>query len=774
MASNKIKGLTVEINGDTTKLGKALESVNKKSRDLSGELGQINRMLKLDPGNTELLAQKQKVLADAVKNTKSKLDTLREAEKQVQEQFKRGEVSEAQVRELQREIVATTRKLGQYENAAKQATGAVKDLGDATEKTAQDVEEVNTSLADFAGNGLKGVIGMATAAVTSLVAMTESTRDYRTEMGKLNTAFTDNGHSGEAATAAYKELQGVLGETDQAVEAANHLAKLTDNEKDLKTWTGDILPGVFATFGDSLPIEGLTEAANETAKVAKVTGPLADALAWAGVNTAALDESLAKCNTEQERQALITETLSGLYGEASAKYKETNKDVIEANKANEELTASMAKMGEEIEPLLTEIKTMGAELLVELIPAVRWIIDNLPAVGIAAAGVAAAITVFRIAAFQAKLAAEGMTIAQWALNVAMNANPIGLIILGITALVTAIVLLWKNVDGFREFWTKAWAKIKEVFAVCVDWVKENWQAMLLFLINPLAGIFKYCYDHFDGFRKFIDTTLTKVGNLFKKLPGKIWNGITGAISKVTTWGVNMKNAAQKAATNMINKATSTLKALPGKVYSAISGAVSKVVTWGTNMVSKAKSAMGKVVSTASSTLKELPGKVASVGGDLVSGLWKGVKDKLSWLKGKLKGFTKSVLGSIKDFFGVKSPSTETAWIGDMLDQGLAKGVLDNAADPVKAMRTVTNGVLGAAEEAEGLSIERGVRQAGAQAVGINALAGADVLAKLDSILSAIERGQVLTIDGTALVGSTATKYDAKLGQRRALAARGAL
>lgn len=774
MASNKIKGLTVEINGDTTQLGKALESVNKKSRDLSAELGQINRQLKLDPGNTELLAQKQKVLAEAVANTRSKLDTLREAEKQVQEQFKRGEVSEAQVRELQREIVATTRKLDQYESAAKQATGATKDLGDASERTAQDVEEANNSMADFASNGLKGVVGAVTAAATALVAMTESTRDYRVEMGKLDTAFTTNGHSSAAATTAYKELQGVLGETDQAVETANHLAKLTDNEKDLATWTGDILPGVFATFGDSLPIEGLTEAANETAKVGKVTGPLADALNWAGVNEDAFNESLAKCTTEQERQALITETLNDLYGEASAKYKETNADVIAANKANEEMTASMAAMGEELEPLLTEIKLMGAELLVELIPAVRWVIDNLPAVGVAAAGVAAAITAFRIAAFQAKLAAEGMTIAQWALNVAMNANPVGLIILGITALVTAIVLLWNNVDGFREFWTNAWTKIKEVFAVVVDWVKENWLAMLLFLVNPLAGIFKYCYDNFDGFRKFVDTTLTKVGNLFKTLPTKIWNGITGAISKVTTWGNNMRNAAQTAATNTINKVTSTLKAMPGKVSSAISGAVSKVVSWGTSMRDKAKAAMTKVVNAVTSTLEGIKSKVESIGGDLVTGLWNGVKNKLSWLKSKLKGFTTSVLDSIKGFFGVHSPSTETAWIGDMLDQGLAKGVLDNAADPVKAMRTVSKGVLGAAEEANGLSIERSVRQAGAQAVSVNTLAGADVLAKLDGILSAIERGQVLTIDGTALVGSTLTTYDAKLGQRRALAARGAL
>ena len=99
MASN-IRGITVEIGGDTTKLGKALEDVNKRSKDLSSELGQVNKLLKLDPGNVELLAQKQKILSEAIETTSKKLDTLKQAEKQVQEQFKRGEVSEEQVRAL--------------------------------------------------------------------------------------------------------------------------------------------------------------------------------------------------------------------------------------------------------------------------------------------------------------------------------------------------------------------------------------------------------------------------------------------------------------------------------------------------------------------------------------------------------------------------------------------------------------------------------------------------------------------------------------------------
>lgn len=264
MAGN-IKGLTVEIGGETSGLKDALKSVDKQSRSLSGELREVNRLLKFDPGNADLLAQKQDILSGAVENTSKKLEILKQAEQQVQAQFQRGEVSVEQVRKLQRQIVDTEQKLNAYKNAAKETAEAIDDLGKKSGKTAQETADLKNKLADVAVAGMKGIVGAVGAAATALTAAAESTREYRTDMGKLDTAFTDNGFSSQAATGAYRELVGVLGEMDQSVEAANHLAKLTDNEKDLATWTGDILPGVFATFGDSLPIEGLTEAANETA-----------------------------------------------------------------------------------------------------------------------------------------------------------------------------------------------------------------------------------------------------------------------------------------------------------------------------------------------------------------------------------------------------------------------------------------------------------------------------------------------------------------------------
>ena len=789
-----IKGLTVEIGGDTTKLGKALESVNGKAKSLSSELGQVNRLLKLDPGNADLLAQKQEILAEAISNTRDKLDKLKTAEAQVQAQFERGEVSADQVRALQREIVATEQKLGQYERAAQETADAIEQLGSASDDvrdetrnaadgvddfadSARDADDASSGLNDTLGKvantGFKVVGAAVGAAITALTAAAESTRDYRMEMGKLDTAYTQNGFSSEAATGAYKELVGILGEYDQSVEAANHLAKLTENEKDLATWTGDILPGVFATFGDSLPIEGLTEAANETAKVGQVTGPLADALNWAGVSEDAFNESLAECTSEQERQALITETLAGLYGEASAAYKETNADVIAANQANDAWTQSLAGVGAAVEPLITSVKNMGASILSGVTPAITWLLNNLPIVGTVLAGLTAALIAFKVSALGGIAAAAAPAIAAIkGLFAAMLANPIGLIIVAITALVAGFMYLWKNCEGFREFWINLWSKIKSSALAAVDGLKALPGKIEASIRDGITRVQEWGHEMVSRFKTAATNMLNNTINTLKNIPAKVESAISGALQNVTTWGANMVSKAKTAASNMLTNVASTLQALPGRVADAISGAITKVATWGTNMASKAKPGMSDVVSTVVSTLSSLPGKVLSVGSDLVTGLWNGINNKLAWLKNKISSFTSSVLNSIKAFFGVNSPSKETAWIGEMLDEGLAEGMLDHMNNPVKAMQRVSGGVLDAANDINGLTLGRQLQTTFSGSAAPTT--GDSVLDKLDRILDAIERGQVLTIDGDQLVGATADRYDRRLGQQRALAARGAV
>lgn len=508
MASKALKGLTIKIGGDTSELLDSLKDVEKRGKDLSGELGQINKLLKLDPKNTELVAQKQKVLADAISNTGKKLDTLKEAEKQAQKQFERGEISEEQYRALQREIIATESKLDKYTQALKETAEAQEKLADSADDAGKELDEqadktreadrasedLDDSTSGLAAGGLAALTAAATAAVASIVALAEESREYRTEMAKLDTAFTDAGYSAQAATKTYEALQSIIGETDQAVEASNMLAKLCDTEENLAEWT-DILTGVYGTFGASLPIEGLAEAANETKRVGQVTGPLADALNWAakegetfGVtlkkNTKANEEwnkkvkeaasaedyfnlALEECSNEQERQQLITKTLTKLYGSAAEQYKKTNKEIIRSNEATEKWNKATAKIGKAVDPVVTDIKEMGVTLLEyasdplediagfiqkKVLPAIektgKWVKNNWPTIKGALIGVAAGMVAYKVATIATTVVQKGLTgaiksttAAQKALNLVQNATPLGLVataIVGVTVAMAAM------------------------------------------------------------------------------------------------------------------------------------------------------------------------------------------------------------------------------------------------------------------------------------------------------------------------------------------------
>lgn len=259
--------------------------------------------------------------------------------------------------------------------AKKSVADAFKKIQDGAKKAAEVIKNGLTKAIDVAK---KALVGMGAA----LVAVTKGTEAYREDQAKLVTAFETAGSSAKEAKSVYLDLYKTIGEDDRAVEAANHIAQLTTNQKEMAEWT-NICQGVFATFGDSLPIEGLTEAANETAKVGKVTGVLADALNWAGVNEDAFNEKLAACNTEAEREALIRTTLNGLYDEASKKFAENNEAIIKQREEQAKLQENLAKVGEALSPLMTLFTQFANEALALVLPYIEdlaeWLIPKLQA-----------------------------------------------------------------------------------------------------------------------------------------------------------------------------------------------------------------------------------------------------------------------------------------------------------------------------------------------------------------------------------------------------------
>lgn len=228
------------------------------------------------------------------------------------------------------------------------------------------------------GMGKAAAVGAAAAVAaigaitTALVALGNNTKQYREEQAKLNTAFAAAGSTTEQAAQTYNNLFRFLGDSSKATEAAGHLAKLTTEEKALAEWT-TALQGVYATFGDSLPIESLTEAANESARVGTVTGSLADALNWAGVSEDAFNAQLAATTSLQEREALIRGTLNGLYSDAALLYEKNNADIIAQNEAQARLNATTGQLGKTVTPLLTALINLSNVLLTALGPAITFI-----------------------------------------------------------------------------------------------------------------------------------------------------------------------------------------------------------------------------------------------------------------------------------------------------------------------------------------------------------------------------------------------------------------
>ena len=267
-------------------------------------------------------------------------------------------------------------------DSVEDVTDGLDDAGEAAEDIADGAKEADKAIdkcSDSAGgltSALKGALGVVAGLATGFLATAEIGQEFTEDMGKLEAGFLSAGHTAETAQASYEGMVGILGETDQSVEAVNHLARLTKSEEELAAWT-DIAAGIYGTFGDSLPIEGLTEAANETAKVGQVTGPLADALNWAGISEDKFNKQLEKCNSEAERATLITETLTKTYQEAADIYKETNADLIAARKATSDMNAAIAEMGRIAMPIMTLLKGGFTDLINVMLPGLEKVGDGI-------------------------------------------------------------------------------------------------------------------------------------------------------------------------------------------------------------------------------------------------------------------------------------------------------------------------------------------------------------------------------------------------------------
>lgn len=641
---NRIQGITVEIGGDTQGLSKALSGVNREIRTTQSQLKDVERLLKLDPGNTELLRQKYELLNDSIDSTEEKLDSLREAEKQVQQQFERGEVSQEQYNGLQREIIATEQALGRLQNEARdtenringideksieQVEDAAEDAGDALRDAGKDASHFGDMLK--AGAIVEGVSGL----VDSMSQLADETREYQRIMGSLEVSSERAGYTAEETADTYRQLYGVLGDDQTAATTTANLQALGFAQEDLKDLTNAAI-GAWATYGDSIPIDGLAESINETIQAGQVTGNFADVLNWAGTSEDDFNTKLENAADSTERANIVMEELArqGLV-EAGEAWQKNNESLVESNQAAADFQDTMAEMSERLSPVLTAVQEGITTLLDSLLEmtenvdfsaiadgisdafsyvvdnifpalqsAFQWIIDNAEYVAAAFVGIGTAIGVLKVASVISNVVSGFQTFfnviksgqgVMAAFNAVMSANPIVLIVSAVAALVAGFIYLWNTCEGFREFWINLGTALVSVIQTAVDAVVNFFTVTI-----PTA---------FDGAVTAAGEFIANIGAWFAQLPATIGTWLSQTISDIGTWAANIAQQALDAASAFLSNVVSFFQQLPGNVWSFLSNVISNVADWAGNIVSQAAEAASNFLSNVVRFFSQLPGKV---------------------------------------------------------------------------------------------------------------------------------------------------------------------
>lgn len=668
--------------------------------------------------------------AESIDALTRKQDILK---KSLEEQAKKAKAAEDALKKMRDGGIEPTNPAYQKMQTALNNTKAdmvkiQKEIDDTSEKLKKskiDWESVGDTVGKVGkaiGAGVAAMGAAIGAAAGAFLGLAESTREARVNMGKLETGFTTAGHSAEDAKKTYTELYGVLGDDGQATEAAAHLAKLTKNEKELATWT-DIATGVYATFGDSLPIENLTEAANETAKTGAITGGLADALNWAGVSEDEFQASLDKCSTEQERQALITKTLNGLYSDAAKKYREVNGDIIDAQKATASLNSAMAELGAIAEPIVTKLKQLAAELLQQITPFVELIGNGLVGALTGAEGAAQQFTdgLLGMVTFAIQKLTEMLpTFINFAFQMIANiatgiAQALPTLVPSLVQLVADIVqVLIDNIplliDAALQLVTGLAQGIINAIPVLVAALPTLITSLIDGLLSSIPQIIQAGIDLLTSLITALPEIIATIVAAIPEIINGIITALLENIPLIIQAGIDLLVALIQALPQIITTIVQAIPQIISGIVNALVQNIPQIIQAGVQLfvalvrnlptiIAEIVKAVPQIVSGIVSAFGSLVGEMVKAGANLLHGLWEGISSAAGWLWEKVSGWASSLVDGIKNFFGIHSPSTVFAEIGTNMGEGVGVG-FGESMNGVSADMTAAMGGAGQLTAAE--------------------------------------------------------------------------
>lgn len=643
-------GPRVGIDGEA-QFRKEIQQITENIKTLGSEFKVVASAADAEGESIESLSQKNEILNRTVTELEKRLTAQRnmldkstqlygEADSRTQKWQRTVNATETELNKLRGQINKNNTALDKLENATDDADNALEDLGDSADSAGSKLSAMTVAMGNLISSGIQAAVSAVSNLVSSIWNLDESTEEFRQAQGRLNTAFESAGFSAEAAQEAYDGFFSILGETDRATEASQLLAQLAESEEDVATWT-EIAAGVNGTFGDSLPIEGLIEAANETANVGTVTGVLADALNWVGISEDEFNEKLAQCSTESERNTLIMETLAGQYDDAAAAFERNNATLIEARENQAAMDRTLASLGGTIANIKNQLTNALGPALQGIVGAFNSILSGEEG-GSASLGAALSQFFEAIGEMAPQIMQVGGQILSGIAQGIVTALP--------TLLTTAGQIISQLTSGILSAIPNMVAQLPAVISEFLNYISSEFP-------NILA-------EGTEMLNNFVSGVIGAIPDFVAQLPQVISafvNFITSNLPQIVESGIDI----------LLNLVEGIISSIPQLV-----------------------AALPQIINAIVQGIRNLMSNVVSIGRNIVEGIWQGITGAAGWLVSKITGWFNGVVGSVKRFLGIASPSKLFAdEIGENMGLGIGEGFENSMGTVQREINRAMGGLL---------------------------------------------------------------------------------